>query len=901
MAAIVALAALRGGMVAEAGGKAANLGELVRAGLPVPAGFCVTTAGYRAVAADAAAQAAIAALAAVPVADAAGLQRGAAAVRAALLAAPVPEELRRACAAAYAGLGAAAVVAVRSSATAEDLPDASFAGQQDTLLGVRGEAAVLTAIRQCWSSLFTDRAVAYRAPRGIDPRSVELAVVVQVLVPASVAGVLFTANPLTGQREAAVIDASPGLGEAVVSGAVNPDHFEMDPRGVVVRRNIGDKRVRIDADAGGGTKHVEVDASEQACVSDEELQALVRLGRVIEGHFGSPQDIEWALDDRRRPWILQARPITTLYPVPDDAPPGGPLQVYLNFNVAQGVFRPLTPMGIQGFRATLGRVASRVGFEYPPFEGPPFIHESGHRMMFDVSTLLRHPLGRRLVLAMFSRMEARSAATLRPLALDPRLVPLPAGRLELLRVALRGAWRTKAPLTVLRAWADPAAARARVWAKTTEALAFGETGGDTRPMALYAAAERLLLEGMPRMFLTAAPTFAAGMLALQAARKLLRGIATEEEIETTLRALPYNPTTIMDLELWGLSRVVAAEPEVAAMVRRTDSAALAREYAAGRLPATLQVALAEFLRRYGARGVAEIDIGVARWGEDPRHVLGAISNYLTQEDVERAPDVQFEKARAAADAMVETLVARARGRGRLRGRLVGLALGRVRALAGMREAPKFCVVQIFARVRGLLLEIGAHLVEIGALARADEVFMLTMPEVKSALAGVDVGPLVRARLVSFGRELERRHLPRILLSDGTDLEAAQAATRPAGAGICGTPASSGRVTGTARVVLDPVGARIEPGEILVAPSTDPGWTPLFLTAGGLVMEMGGAMSHGSVVAREYGIPAVVGVTLATSRIATGQIITVDGNAGTVVIEEAATAAMAAGTASRGGS
>lgn len=883
-AAIVGLEALRGGMLAQAGGKAANLGELVGAGLPVPGGFCVTTLGYRRVAGDVAVQAAIAALVAVPVDDAVRLAEAAATVRAALLAAPVPEELQRACASAYAGLGDAVVVAVRSSATAEDLPDASFAGQQDTLLGVRGAAEVLVAIRRCWASLFTDRAVAYRATRGIDPRAVELAVVVQALVPASVAGVLFTANPLTGQRQAAVIDASLGLGEAVVSGAVNPDHFEVDPRGTIVVRRIGDKRVRIDVDAAGGTRHVELAASDAACVSDAELGALVELGGVIERHFGGPQDIEWALDEQRRPWILQSRPITTLYPLPDDAPPlAGPLSVYLNFNVAQGVFRPLTPMGIQGFRVIAGRVAERLGLDFPLYQGPAFMHEAGHRLFGDVSTPLRHPVGRQLVLGMFNRMEARSAAVLRPLIDDERLVPLSAARLELLGFALRAAWRTKIPLTVVRAWWDPESARARVWRVNREALAFGETI-DKSPAGQLAAAERLLVHGLPHVFLKVAPTFAAGMLALTAARRLLRGIATPEEIETTLRALPHNPTTIMDLELWGLSRAVAVDSVAAEFVRGQSPEALARCYAAGTLPAVLQAPLRQFLNRYGARGVAEIDIGVARWGEDPRHVLGAIINYLAQEDPERGPDVQFERARVAAEAMVSEIVERARRVGRVRGELVRVALTRVRELAGMREAPKFCVVQIFAGVRARLLAVGEHLKILGMLGRADEVFMLTLPEVHAALRGVDMGPVVRARQVSFARELERRHLPRILLSDGTDLEAAVAARQPRRDGIHGTPASSGRVTGAARVIVDPVGARIEPGEILVAPSTDPGWTPLFLTAGGLVMEMGGAMSHGSVVAREYGIPAVVGVANATGRITTGQTITVDGNAGTVVVE-----------------
>lgn len=883
---IVALADLRGSMLAEAGGKAANLGELVRAGLPVPPGFCVMTAAYREVAADASVVAAIAALAAVAVGDAAGLQAGAAAVRAALLAAPVPAALARACTEAYARMGGDVAVAVRSSATAEDLPDASFAGQQDTLLGVRGAEAVVAAIRACWASLFTERAVAYRATRGIDPRGVELAVVVQELIPASVAGVLFTANPLTGQRLAPVIDASPGLGEAVVSGAVNPDHFEMDPELRVVSRRIGDKRVRIDAVAAGGTRHATLAASEEACIGDDELRTLAELGRRIEAHFGAPQDVEWALDGSRRAWIVQARPITTLYPIPASVTPEGPLHVFLNFNVAQGVFRPLTPMGIQGFRATLAGIARTIGFEVPRFAGPPVIQEAGHRMLIDITVPLRHPLGRRVVLGAFRRMEARSAATLRPLVeSEPRLALQASSKLKLAALVLRGGWRTRVPLTLVRAWVSPERARARVWARAEEALALGACASDEAD-ALYAAAELLLTEAMPRVFINVVPVVAAGMLALQAVRRLLRGIATREEIETTLRALPHNPTTIMDLELWGLSRAVAVDPVATALVRGSSSEALARRYAEGALPAALQAALREFLGRYGARGVAEIDIGVARWGEDPRHVLGAIANYLAQDDPSRAPDVQFVRGRAEAEAMVVTLVTRARARGWLRGRLVRLAFDRMRELAGMREAPKFCIVRVFARARELLLGVAGHLRARGAIDRVEDVFMLSLPEVKAALAGTDVRGTIDGRRASFARELERRHLPRVLLSDGTDAEAKQAASEPQVSGIRGTPASSGRVTGRARVVLDPVGARIDPGEILVAPSTDPGWTPLFLTAGGLVMEMGGAMSHGAVVAREYGIPAVVGVSSATLRVTTGQTITVDGNAGTVTIEEA---------------
>ena len=281
--------------------------------------------------------------------------------------------------------------------------------------------------------------------------------------------------------------------------------------------------------------------------------------------------------------------------------------------------------------------------------------------------------------------------------------------------------------------------------------------------------------------------------------------------------------------------------------------------------------------------MAEIDLGLPRWSEDPTHILGVLANYLQLTDAELAPDLQFRRADDAAQAMVGELRRRAGRRGWLRGALVGFLLGRARALSGLREAPKFVLVTMLARVREALRPVGEELARAGRLAAADDIFFITLPEARVALAGADLRSVVAARRAEYARELGRRHVPRILLSDGSEPEAA--IPTEAGA-LRGTPASAGVATAPARVILDPTGARLAPGEILVAPSTDPGWTPLFLTAGGLVMEMGGAMSHGAVVAREYGIPAVVGVPGATERITTGQRVTVDGSAGTVIAEVA---------------
>jgi pyruvate,water dikinase len=317
---------------------------------------------------------------------------------------------------------------------------------------------------------------------------------------------------------------------------------------------------------------------------------------------------------------------------------------------------------------------------------------------------------------------------------------------------------------------------------------------------------------------------------------------------------------------------------------------LAVKYRDGGLPAAAQQGLAAFLAEYGHRAVAEIDLGMPRWSDDPTHIIGVLANYLRLEDPELAPDRQFAKASREAEAEVAVLVRRARAKGPLRARIVKGALARTRRFAGMRELPKYRLVEGLAAARAQLALVGQTLAEQGRIAEAEDVFFLDFTEAHQALDGADLRGLVAERREAYELELRRRHVPRVLLSDGTEPEAVRSAAASGAGGatadgaLAGSPASAGTVTAVARVILDPVGARLEPGEILVAPSTDPGWTPLFLTAGGLVMEMGGANSHGAVVAREYGIPAVVGVPDATSRIRSGQTITVDGAAGTVTPE-----------------
>ncbi|MQS40156.1 PEP-utilizing enzyme, partial [Streptomyces katsurahamanus] len=341
------------------------------------------------------------------------------------------------------------------------------------------------------------------------------------------------------------------------------------------------------------------------------------------------------------------------------------------------------------------------------------------------------------------------------------------------------------------------------------------------------------------------------------------------------RGLPHNVTTEMDLALEDLADAIRADPAAARAFQDPGGEAgeQARAYRDGELPPTAQRGLAAFLDRWGHRAVAEIDIGLPRWSEDPSYIIGVIANLLRADDPAARPDAVFARARADAETMIERLARRAGPRGPL----VRFALRRTRLLAGLREYPKYLAVRVFAVVRERVAERGAQLHAEGRIDAPQDVFFLDFDDMDTEDG--DLRRTVARRKESYARELRRRPVPRVLLSDGTAPEAHRAPAAPGS--LTGTPASAGTATAPARVITDPVGARLEPGEILVAPSTDPGWTPLFLTAGGLVMEMGGANSHGAVVAREYGIPAVVGVRGAMEAIRTGQIVTVDGGAGVV--------------------
>jgi phosphohistidine swiveling domain-containing protein len=834
---VLSLDEIRATDAAIAGGKGANLGELIAAGFRVPNGFVLTTAAYGVAARSASVDPAD------PTSAAARLRAG-----------DVPPAVAIAALDAYRSMGGGKV-AVRSSATAEDLPGASFAGQQDTFLDVEGDESLLDAIRRCWSSLWNERAVAYRHEHGLDDHGVALAVVVQRMVDAVAAGVMFTAHPINGRRGTAVIDAAPGLGDAVVSGAVDPDHHVVD----VSAGQITERVVR----------------HERPVMTDALILELAEVGRRIERRFGRPQDVEFAVDGDERLWIVQARPITTLYPLPDEVP--SDTRVYFSISVAQGYFAPITPMGMEVFLA-IGR---RVGATFAGDRTSSAIARSpvvvaGERPFVDVTAVLRDQVGRDFLERVSAIGEARSSVVFRKLGTDPRFAASRGRRVRSVRRILPVILRSRIPMRSLRLWVSPDRSRSRLIRDIEQGTRIHIPAGATASERLDAV-EEFMRVVPPFVFPRLLPLVVAGMMSYVTAGRLLGGRAGPEELMTLSRGLPNNPTTEMDLALWELTKHIRADAASRELLTSRTAAELAEAYRAGQLPPVLQTCLSVFLDRYGFRSVGEIDLGVARWSEDPTHLLGVISNYLLLADDALAPDAQFRRGARDAEATTTALLGRVRGPRRL---ILRFLLGRARALMGSRELPKYMLIRnVFTPIRAMLRPVGVELAATGRVAVPEDVYFLTLAEARQAIAGADMRETVAEQRAEYGREIARRHVPRVLLSDGTDAEVAL--VEPVEGDLHGSPASPGVVTGKARVIRSPHGAHLEPGEILVAPSTDPGWTPLFLTAGALVMEMGGMMSHGAVVAREYGIPAVVGVAGATERIVTGDSITVDGAAGVV--------------------
>jgi rifampicin phosphotransferase len=832
--------------VGVVGGKGANLGELSRLeGIRVPDGFCVSTEAFKRVLGAAPAIGALLdRLALLKVEDREAIREVAAAIRGAIEGIAIPEDVREEVTRFLARLGEQEAYAVRSSATAEDLPAASFAGQQDTYLNVIGQPAILKHISRCWASLFTERAVAYRLQHGFDHRKVHMAVVVQKMLFPQAAGILFTADPVTANRKVASIEAVFGLGEALVSGLVNADGYKVRDGQVIEK----------------------VERQDRPVLTDEQIVRLARLGRQIEGHFGQPQDIEWCLveDDFH---IVQSRPITTLYPIPEAEDQGN--HVYVSVGHQQMMTDPMKPLGLSLFAA--GHMVA-----------------AGGRLFVDVTKQLASPASRDVLLNVLGGFD--------PLIKDALTTLIERGDfIESFIESSPG--DPKGP--------GPGQGKRDMWAASFQA----QIEDDPAIVADLIARSQASIEALKRdirtksgtdlldfiledvqlskQSLTESRNFGAIMAGMNAATwindHMMKWLGEKNAADTLSQSAPNNVTSEMGLALLDVADAIRPHPEVVAYLQQAKDDGFLEGLLSLEGGPEAHDALRAYLDKYGMRGVGEIDVTRTRWREAPTTLVPLILSNIKNFEP-GAGSRKLEQGRREAAKKEQELLERLRQLpdGEQKAEETQRMIRRLRTFIGYREYPKYGIVNRYFLYKQALLEEAGRLVRANVLQSQEDIYYLTLQELREVMRTHRLdGQIVSQRKAEHERN-RKLTPPRVLTSDGIVAGAYKRADLPAGA-LVGLAVSAGVVEGRARVLSGMADAELEAGDILVTAFTDPSWTPLFVSIKGLVTEVGGLMTHGAVIAREYGLPAVVSVENATRLIKDGQRIRVHGTDGYVEI------------------
>jgi len=847
--------------VAVVGGKGAHLGELSRIeGIRVPAGFCVTTDAFQRIMAEAPSiDDRLDRLSRLKPDDREAIRALSAEIRRTLEGIAIPDDLAAAITRPLARLGEQVAYAVRSSATAEDLPTASFAGQQDTYLNVVGPAAILQHVSRCWASLFTERAVTYRLRNGFDHRKVHMAVVVQQMVFPQASGILFTADPVTSNRKVASVEACFGLGEALVSGVVNADVYKVRD-GEVVAKAVATKRLAIYATPPGGTQEqaIEPERQDEPALTDAQVVRLALLARRIEAHFGRPQDIEWCLvDDDFQ--IVQSRPITTLFPIP--AAGDRENHVYVSVGHQQMMTDPMKPLGLSLFQLTAGRP----------------MYEAGGRLFVDVTRGLASPASRAGLLAVLGKSEPLIGDALQILLDRGNFVPS-------LPDEGPGAAPAGAPPPPIET--DPAIVAELIGRSQASIAALKR---DIRTKSGSALLDFILADIQElKRILFDPQSHQVIMAAMEATwwlnEQLQAWLGEKNAADTLTQSVPHNVTSEMGLALLDVADVIRPHPDVVAFLQHVEDEGFLDELPELEGGREARDAIRAWLDKYGMRCVGEIDITKPRWSERPTTLVPLIPGNIKKFEP-GAGQRSFEQGRQEAWKKEQELLERLRAfpDGERNAEEAKRMIDRVRTFIGYREYPKYGMVSRYFVYKQALLEEAERLVQAHVLREKEDIFYLTFQELQDVVRTNQVDDqLIRQRKDAF-RSYQALTPPRVLTSDGEVIAGAyRRDDLPAGA-LVGLPVSAGTIEGRARVILDMAEADLEAGDILVTAYTDPSWTPLFVAIKGLVTEVGGLMTHGAVIAREYGLPAVVGVEHATRLIRDGQRIRVHGTDGYVEI------------------
>ncbi|AUZ38966.1 phosphoenolpyruvate synthase [Bacillus sp. MBGLi79] len=846
------------------GGKGINLGELLKIqGIQVPEGFCVTTRGFqKAIEQNETLHAMLDQLAMLKVDDRDQIGNISRKIRQIIMEVDIPSDVVKAVAHYLSQFGEEHAYAVRSSATAEDLPHASFAGQQDTYLNIIGVDAILQHISKCWASLFTDRAVIYRMQNGFDHSQVYLSVIVQRMVFPQASGILFTADPITSNRKVLSIDAGFGLGEALVSGLVSADCYKVQD-GQIVDKRIATKKIAIYGRKEGGTEtqQIEPDQQKAQTLTDEQILQLARIGRQIEAHFGQPQDIEWCLV-RDTFYIVQSRPITTLFPIPEASDQEN--HVYISVGHQQMMTDPIKPLGLSFFLLTTAAPMRKAG-------GRLFVDVTHQLASSDSREVFLKGMGQHDQLlkdALMTLIKRRDFIKSIP---NDKTAPNPSrGNADL-------------PAQVEN---DPTIVSDLIESSQTSIEELKQniqtkSGSDLFRFILEDIQELKKILFNPKSSVLIRSAMNASLWINE---KMNEWLEEKNAADTLSRSVPHNITSEMGLALLDVADVIRPYPEVIAYLQDVKDDHFLDELVKFENGQEIQDAIYAYLNKYGMRCAGEIDITRTRWSEKPTTLVPMILNNIKNFEP-NAGQRKFEQGLEEALKKEQELLDRLKQLpdGEQKAKETKRMIDIIRNFSGFREYPKYGMVNRYFVYKQALLKEAEQLVEMGVIHEKEDIYYLTFEELHEVVRTNKLDDQIISKRKDEYTLYEKLSPPRVITSDGEIITGEyKRENLPAGA-IAGLPVSSGVIEGRARVILNMEDADLEDGDILVTSFTDPSWTPLFVSIKGLVTEVGGLMTHGAVIAREYGLPAVVGVENATQLIKDGQQIRVHGTEGYIEI------------------
>ena len=859
------------------GGKGANLGELSKIEeIHVPDGFCISTEAYKRIMGETPSiNKLLDQLSLLKAKERDKISELGAEIRRVIAGIAIPADIHKEITGFLSRLGEKDAYAVRSSATAEDLPTASFAGQQDTYLNIIGKKAILKQISKCWASLFTERAVIYRLQNGFDHRKVSLSVVIQKMIFPQAAGVLFTADPVTSNRKELSIDASFGLGEALVAGLVNPDSYQVR-NGKIIDKKIASKKLAIYAVKDGGTQEQEIEPERQnrQALTDEQILQLERIGRKIEEHFGCPQDIEWCLADDLF-YVVQSRPITTLYPIPD-APDGGnnagfdqENHVYVSVGHQQMMTDPMKPLGLSLWQLTAGRP----------------MYKAGGRLFVDVAQDLASPARRHLLVNVLGNSDPLIKGALTTILERGNFIQSSPDESQEEGPAKSNQAPPPPNYQALNEY-DPAIVADLIQRSQTALEALKQNIQTKSGLDLL----DFILEDVQQLkkSLSDPQSFGVIMTGMNAAawinQNIEKWLGEKNVADTLTQSVPNNVTSEMGLALLDVADVIRPYPEVINYLQQAKDDHFLDELVKFDGGQEAHDAIDAFLRKYGMRCAGEIDITRTRWSEKPSTLVPLILTNIRNFEP-NASKQKFEQGRQEALKKEQALLDRLKqlADGEQKAAETKRMIGLIRNFAGYREYPKYGIVSRYFVYKQALLKEAERLVQANVLHEKEDIYYLTFEELREAVHTNNLDYQVISSRKDEYKLYEKLTPPRVITSEGEIITGEyKRENLPAGA-LVGLPVSSGVIEGRARVILNMEEADLEDGDILVTSFTDPSWTPLFIAIKGLVTEVGGLMTHGAVIAREYGLPAVVGVENATKLIKDGQRIRLHGTEGYVEI------------------